>query len=89
MKTVLNRSRRPLKIHLSRGRVLHLNPGKEGQIAAQDSDRESVKKLVEAGDLEILGEGPHADVSGDKGKGVHPDSHGHHPAYAVKNRGDR
>ena len=57
MKSILNKARKPLKIHLSRGRVLHLGPGKEGQIATQDAERESFKKLVEAGEVEIVGEG--------------------------------
>ena len=42
MKTVLNKTGRPLKIALSRGRVLRLGPRKEGQIATQDAERDAV-----------------------------------------------
>jgi len=51
MKKVINKAHRPLKIRLSRGKTLHLGPLKEGQIAAGDVERDSVKKLVESGDL--------------------------------------
>ncbi|SVC92625.1 uncharacterized protein METZ01_LOCUS345479, partial [marine metagenome] len=33
MKTIINKTGRPLKITLSQGRVLRLGPRKEGQIA--------------------------------------------------------
>ena len=35
MRTIVNKTNRPLKIHLPQGRVLHLGPRKEGQIAPQ------------------------------------------------------
>jgi len=89
VKSVRNKTHRPLRVSLSSGRVLHLGPAKTGQIAAADADRESVKKLVAAGELEIVGEGPHADVQhGDRGH-VHSESHGFHPPIAGKKRGDR
>ena len=56
MKVILNKTHRPLKISLSRGRVLRLGPGKEGRIATQDADRESLTALVAKGDVEILNE---------------------------------
>lgn len=89
MKSILNKARKPLKIHLSRGRVLHLGPGKEGQIASQDAERDSFKKLVESGQIEIVGEGsgPVA-ATGNLATG-HPDSRGHHPSTSAKKRGDR
>jgi len=55
--TVKNRSRGSLKIHLSQGKVLRLGPGKEGQISVRDEERESVKKLIEAGELELVEHG--------------------------------
>ena len=90
MKTVVNKTNRPLKLQLSRGRVLHLGPRKEGQIVTQDAERGSIQKMVEAGDIELFDPGdaqggPRAGGSG----GVSPDSHGHHPATSVKKRGDR
>lgn len=89
MKSIVNRARRPLKIHLSRGRVLHLGPGREGQIGTQDADRESFKKLVEAGDVEIVGEGSGPVTTGGNVASSHPDARGHHPSTSIKKRGDR
>jgi len=89
MKSIISKARRPLKIRLSRGRVLHLGPGKEGQIATEDADRESFKKLVEAGDVEIVGEGSGPVTSGGNVASSHPDSRGHHPSMSIKKRGDR
>jgi hypothetical protein len=88
MKTVLNKTRGPLKVHLSQGRVLHLGPAKTGQISVHDADRGSVKKLVEAGQLEVLDEGRHVEAGGGEASG-RPNSHGHHPSFAVKKRGER
>ncbi|SVC78476.1 uncharacterized protein METZ01_LOCUS331330, partial [marine metagenome] len=49
MKTIVNKTGRPLKIRLSQGRILRLSPRKEGQIATHDAERESVRTMVEAG----------------------------------------
>ena len=43
MKTIINKTGRPLKITLSQGRVLRLGPRKEGQIATPDAERETVQ----------------------------------------------
>ena len=89
MKTVLNKTHRPLKIGLSQGKVLRLGPGKRGQIATQDAERESLKSLIAAGEIEIVGEGLNtgADTSADPSR--QPDTHGYHPGVGVKRRGDR
>ena len=89
MKTVLNKTHRPLKIKLSQGKVLHLGPNKEGQIAPKDSERESIQKMIEAGELEIIGDGHKATTSSGTTYSAHPDQQGHHPSTTVKNRGDR
>ena len=89
MKSIINKTRRPLKIRLARGRALHLGPGKEGQISTQDADRESFKKLVEAGDVEIVGEGSGPVTTSSNVSTSHPDARGHHPSTSIKKRGDR
>ena len=90
MKTVVNKSHRPLKLKLSQGRVLHLGPGKTGQIVPKDAERGPIQEMVENGWLEMRSPEP---ASGGHRKGgsggVSPDSHGHHPAVGSKNRGDR
>ena len=89
MKTIINKTRRPLAIKLSRGKVLRLGPSKEGQIATQDADLASVKTLVDSGDVAIF------DEAGQTGTGTGVDSagrlntRGHHPAVGMSKRGDR
>lgn len=89
MKTVRNKTNRPLRVSLSRGKTLHLGPRREGQISAHDVDAEGVKRRLEAGELEILGEGPHAPAAAGRSSGAHADTHGHHPDVSVPKRGDR
>jgi hypothetical protein len=62
VKTISNKTHRPLSVPLPRGKTLHLGPGKIGQIASEDAEHPPLKKLVEAGEIEILGEG-HAGVA--------------------------
>ncbi len=89
MKSIVNKARRPLKIRLARGRFLHLGLGREGQISTQDAERESFKKLVEAGDVEIVGEGSGPVTTSGGTPSGHPDARGHHPSTSIKKRGDR
>jgi hypothetical protein len=66
MPAVTNKTKKPLSISLPGGKTLHLGPGKTGQIAAKAAQTASLKKLVEAGEIEIAGEDSHygAGVSG-------------------------
>jgi hypothetical protein len=89
MKTVRNTTHKPLRVHLSRGRTLHLGPLKEGQISVHDVEAGGVQRLVEAGELEILGDGQSAAGAGATGATGHADKRGHHPATSVPKRGDR
>ena len=89
MKSVLNKTRRPLAIRLSRGKVLRLGPGKEGQISVHDVELESITTLIAKGDIVVIEDGPH----GGSGQAANPagrlDSRGHHPAFGVVKRGER
>jgi len=58
MKTVGNKTQKPLSRPLPRGKVLHLGPGKTGQISSEAAEHPQVKKLVDAGDIDIFDEGP-------------------------------
>jgi hypothetical protein len=53
---IKNKTNRPLSISLPGGKTLHLGPRKKGQIAANAVDHPPVKKLVEAGEIEIADE---------------------------------
>ena len=49
MKTVSNKTQKPLSVPLPRGKILHLGPGKTGQISSEAAEHPRLKKLVEAG----------------------------------------
>jgi hypothetical protein len=57
MKTVRNKTAIPIRVPLPRGKILHLGPKMDAQIADNAVEHAGVKKLVKAGTLEILGEG--------------------------------
>jgi hypothetical protein len=89
MRTILNKTPRPLKVRLPQGKVLHLGPFKEGRVSPQALESPGIKKLVEAGDLEVMGSESRAG-SASRGSGhAATDTHGHHPSTSVRSRGDR
>jgi hypothetical protein len=53
MKTATNKTHAPLTVPLPRGKTLHLGPGKASQVTAEALEHPPVKKLIEAGQLEI------------------------------------
>ncbi len=89
MKTVRNKTRRPLRVRLSRGKTLHLGPLKEGRISVHDVAAGGVQRLVEAGELEILDEGSHTPEGTAAPPAGHANKRGHHPGTSVQKRGDR
>ena len=89
MKTVLNKTGRPLKIALSRGRVLRLGPRKEGQIATQDAERDAVQRRVADGDIEIFDDVARAGAGGLSAAGGSTRAQGPHARFSVAKRGDR
>ena len=69
MAAVTNKTDKPLSIPLPRGKTLHLGPRKSGQISAHDVEHPALKKLVEAGTIEIAEEGSRS--TGGDGGGLH------------------
>src|SRR5439155_18628137 len=69
MAAVTNKTGKPLSIPLPRGKTLHLGPRKSGQISAHDIDHPGLKKLVDAGAIEILAED--SGSTGAEGGGTH------------------
>ena len=53
MKTITNKTTKPLRVPLPLGKILHLGPKKTGQVSFHDVDHPPLKKLVEAGEIEI------------------------------------
>jgi hypothetical protein len=59
MKDVRNIAKKPLRVPLPQGKILHLGLNQEGQVPASALDHPPFQELVEAGELEVLGEGSH------------------------------
>ena len=53
---ISNKTQKPLSVPLPGGKTLHLGPGRTGQISAKAVDDPRLKKLVDAGELEVIGE---------------------------------
>ena len=56
MTAVSNKTQKPLSVPLPGGKTLHLGPGKTGQISAKAVDDPRLKKLIDAGAIEIVGD---------------------------------
>lgn len=92
MKTIVNKTGKPLRVSLPGGKVLHLGPRKSGQIADNASEHGSVRKLIEDGTLEIQGEGGEDNVVNEGGTpgAAHPEStHGHGKTTVHRRGGQR
>ena len=89
MKRIVNKTSRPLRIKLSRGRTLRLGPAKEGQISTHDAERESVQKNVEANEVEIFDEVSRSDLRTGSGAGNRSNPQASHRQFSVTKRGDR
>jgi len=90
MKTIVNRTHKPLKIRLHGGKVLHLGPNRTGQIADEASGEPAVKRLIDSGEVEILGEGAHPGQPAQAaGATPHESTHGHTPTTVVLPKGNR
>lgn len=77
MKEVRNCTRRPLRVPLPRGKVLHLNPDAIAQIADEATDDDGVREMIADGLIEIVGEG-NTHPTGHPSEGpAHEDTHGH------------
>jgi hypothetical protein len=67
VKTVVNKTRSPLKIALPRGKSLRLGPDGEGRIRDEDVEHEPVKKLIAGGSIEIVAPGTRTGALGASG----------------------
>jgi hypothetical protein len=69
MAAVTNKTGKPLSIPLPRGKTLHLGPRKSGQISSHDLEHPALKKLVDAGTIEIAPD--NSGSTGGDGGGAH------------------
>ncbi|MCZ6779835.1 MAG: hypothetical protein O7F16_12845 [Acidobacteria bacterium] len=89
MKSVINKTRTPIKIPLPGGKTLHLGLVGSGQIPDEALERPAFKKLVEAGKIEVLDEAGRPEAGGKMSTRVQKASHGHPASKKISNRGDR
>ena len=90
MKTIVNKTHKPLKIQLHGGKVLHLGPARTGQISDEAAGEPAVRRLIDAGDVEIAGEGAHPETPGSGSPATpHEATHGHTPTTVVLPKGNR
>ena len=88
--TIINKSRRPIKIALPRGKTLHLGPAGRAQVHDDSLQRPALKKLVEAGDIEVLAEeGPRPTAADGGSERMQGTTHGHPSTRNVTRKGDR
>ncbi len=88
MKTVVNKTRAPLRIALPRGKSLHLGPNKTGQIADSAEEHAALKKLVEAGKIEIFDGGDTQRGATGESTVTHETTHGRTKS-GIRKSGDR
>jgi len=88
MKTVVNKTRAPLKVPLPRGKSLRLGPGKTGQVADGAAEHAALKKLVDAGKIEIFDGGDTQRGGPGEAAVPHEGTHGHTHS-SIRKSGDR
>ncbi len=89
MKTVKNLSASPLRVPLPAGKTLHLGPNESGSIRDAAAEHPALKRLVEAGSLEVGAGTPGAGMSdGGSGRGS-GDTSRHGKSSAARKSGDR
>ncbi len=85
-----NLTPRPLKISLPGGKVLRLGPRMTGQITAKAAEHAPVRKLIEEGVIEIVGDGSTQGPSGTStDSGPSSNQGGHSGGGAMRRSGDR
>ena len=89
MKTIRNLTHKPLKIPLPGGKFLHLGPAKAGQIADHAAERPAIQRLLDAKEIEIVGEGARSEGATAGDGGGHESTHGHPPSTGVRPKGNR
>lgn len=86
---LLNKTNRPIRVPLPGGKRLHLGPGGTGQISPKAADHPPLKKLIDAGEIEIQGAGRTKGTGGSGGNTGTKSSQGGSSGGGVRHTGDR
>lgn len=89
MKTIKNKTNRPLRVPLPRGKFLHLGPTKSGQITTEAVEYPNLKKLLDAGEIELLEDDAAGAGGGLGGGGAGGARTGHGGGGGMRRSGDR
>ncbi len=89
IRSVINKARRPIKISLPGGKTLHLGLAGRGQVPDDVLDRPAFRKLVAAGEIELLGESDRSLAADQKSTRIGRSSPGHPAVRNVARKGDR
>jgi hypothetical protein len=89
MKTIVNKARRPIRISLPGGKTLHLGLAGRGQVPDDALARPAFKKLVEAGEIEVLGDEDRSVVADEQTTRIRRSAQGHPARRNVSRKGDR
>lgn len=90
MKTIRNKTAQPIRVPLPRGKILHLGPHMDGEIADNAVEHAALQKLVKAGTIEILGEGERNLDSGSPGaQNIPEQTHGRAKSTIIRPSGER
>jgi hypothetical protein len=90
VKTIRNKTPKPLKVPLLAGKTLYLGPLKEGQIADSAADTPALRRLLVAGAIEIVGEGAaHQQAAARAEEGPRPGGQAHRPETRMGHKGER
>jgi len=88
MKVIRNLTRRPLRISLPGGKLLHLGPGQEGRIG-DDAVTAALERRIAAGEIEVVGSGGAEHAAPGESGSVPSSTAGHHPPTVVRPKGNR
>jgi hypothetical protein len=89
IKSVINKTRRPIRLLLPGGKTLYLGLGGRGQVPDDALDRPALKKLVEAGEIEVLEQDSRTVSTETVSTRIRRSPHGHPATRDTSRRGDR
>jgi hypothetical protein len=89
MTAISNKTQKPLSVTLPGGKTLHLGPGKTGQISAKAVEDPQIKKLVDAGEIEVVGDDARPTAGPGGGQRGRTFRDGHNSGGGMRRSGDR
>ena len=89
MKSVINKTPRPIKVPLPGGKTLHLGLSGRGQVPDGALERPAFRRLIEEGKIEVLDDSDPLVARDKSSMAVKKSTHGHPANKKSSTRGDR